>query len=327
MSDSDDTQSDRSHAISFLVNLRDDPRLRAKALCLPNRLTAEQAATKERAIKLGISLAEYGAELKSLSDEELSAKVREAKELIEKRRIAEEAKFHFNQAGALADVSYWSVWPDWSIDERIALALDRDPRVVNSKMIQPYINVSQVAKLFCDLVTLAEHTRRAGSSGLKVRTPPGEFLRWVERTKLVTIPHRLVAALEERGIQLTDWKDVADSQGATLSQCMATIDQLAETINSQKAAIKTLNEERDKLVLQASSSGPWPWGNHETPLLKQLVAAAEKFWRLYDPSDPSTAPTNTQVKSWLLERNVPDRVAEVFAQALRPPDLPPGPRR
>jgi len=29
----------------------------------------------------------------------------------------------------------------------------------------------------------------------------------------------------------------------------------------------------------------WPWGNHESALLEHLAAAAERFWRHYDPDD------------------------------------------
>lgn len=77
----------------------------------------------------------------------------------------------------------------------------------------------------------------------------------------------------------------------------------------------------------ASSVGKWPWGSHDTALLRQLEAAAERFWVLYDPDDPSTAPTNEQVTNWLVEREVAVRVAEVIAQMLRADDLPLGRRK
>ena len=71
----------------------------------------------------------------------------------------------------------------------------------------------------------------------------------------------------------------------------------------------------------------WPWGDHETELLRHLSAAAERFWKRYDPEDESTAPTSAQVTQWLKDRNVPDRVAEVMAQILRADGLRPGPRK
>lgn len=75
-------------------------------------------------------------------------------------------------------------------------------------------------------------------------------------------------------------------------------------------------------------NGQWPWGNHETELLKHLAAAANKFWKLYDPADKTTAPTNKQVSSWLqTEKNVSGRTAEAMASILRPDGLPTGPRK
>ncbi len=81
-------------------------------------------------------------------------------------------------------------------------------------------------------------------------------------------------------------------------------------------------------VADTLSPGVWPWGNHETADLRALAAAAERFWTLYDPSDPATAPTNEQVIAWLMaERELPERKAEIMASILRPRDLPSGPRK
>ena len=77
-----------------------------------------------------------------------------------------------------------------------------------------------------------------------------------------------------------------------------------------------------------STPNQWPWGSHETDLLKKLAAAANKFWKLYDPNDPTSAPTNKQVTDWLKEEHeVAARVAEIMAQILRADGLPSGPRK
>jgi hypothetical protein len=70
----------------------------------------------------------------------------------------------------------------------------------------------------------------------------------------------------------------------------------------------------------------WPWGDHETELLRKLADAAQRFWTLYDPTDETTAPTNKQVTQWLVEQGVATRVAEIMAQILRPDGLRTGPR-
>lgn len=81
------------------------------------------------------------------------------------------------------------------------------------------------------------------------------------------------------------------------------------------------------------AGGAWPWGSHETELLRWLAAAAKKFWVNYEPSDPTTAVTSDEVVTWLRKQQTSDgrqislRVAEIMAQLLRPPELPTGPRK
>lgn len=72
----------------------------------------------------------------------------------------------------------------------------------------------------------------------------------------------------------------------------------------------------------------WPWGAHHTELLGHLEAAARQFWVLYDPTDPSTAPTNEMVSEWLREqRGVSKDKAQAIASILRADGLKTGPRR
>ena len=71
----------------------------------------------------------------------------------------------------------------------------------------------------------------------------------------------------------------------------------------------------------------WPWGDYETKLLQKLAEAADRFWKLYDPADNTTAPTNQHVVEWLKSEKVAARTAEIMAQILRADGLPPGPRK
>ena len=95
-----------------------------------------------------------------------------------------------------------------------------------------------------------------------------------------------------------------------------------------------IRDQRDAVSAPAApvSSPPggthWPWGAHETNLLRHLSAAADKFWKLYEPADESTAPLNDQVIEWLIsERKVSRKVAEVMATILRADGLKTGPRK
>ena len=71
----------------------------------------------------------------------------------------------------------------------------------------------------------------------------------------------------------------------------------------------------------------WPWGNYETDLLRKLASAANRFWRRYDPTDATTAPTNEMVIEWLKTQGVATRTAEVMATILRVDGLSTGPRK
>lgn len=72
----------------------------------------------------------------------------------------------------------------------------------------------------------------------------------------------------------------------------------------------------------------WPWGSHHTDALGHLEAAASRFWKLYDATDQSTAPTNEMVAEWLRdERGVSKEKAYAIASILRADGLKTGPRR
>lgn len=77
----------------------------------------------------------------------------------------------------------------------------------------------------------------------------------------------------------------------------------------------------------ANKRGSWPWGDHETNLLRKLAAAVREHWTGYDPNRPKSAPKNATVIRWLEEQGVAKRTAQVMASILRRDDLPPGPRK
>lgn len=75
-------------------------------------------------------------------------------------------------------------------------------------------------------------------------------------------------------------------------------------------------------------SSRWPWGNHHTEALGHLEAAGLRFWQWFDPTDPTTAPTNDTVAGWLVSEHGEGKVrAQYIASLLRADGLPSGPRR
>ena len=77
----------------------------------------------------------------------------------------------------------------------------------------------------------------------------------------------------------------------------------------------------------ASVLPAWPWGVYETQKLRLLAQAVERFWVRYDPADQTTAPTNEDVISWLVQQGLATRAAEKAAALIRADDVRPGPRR
>jgi hypothetical protein len=82
-----------------------------------------------------------------------------------------------------------------------------------------------------------------------------------------------------------------------------------------------------------SSNGKWPWGSYETPLLRDLAMAGER-WRLkseggtYDPTDSTTGPkSKDDMIPWLISKGVLPDNAKAIARILNDPSIPPGPRR
>lgn len=53
------------------------------------------------------------------------------------------------------------------------------------------------------------------------------------------------------------------------------------------------------------SCGRWPWGDHETELLKLLAEAVRQHWEQYDSTDPNMAPSkNAEVADWIRDQLV-----------------------
>lgn len=77
-----------------------------------------------------------------------------------------------------------------------------------------------------------------------------------------------------------------------------------------------------------ANESEWPWGSHHTEALGHLKAAAQRWWKLYDPTEADTAPTNKQVSEWLQEeRGLSQKMAYAIASILRVDGLPTGPRK
>lgn len=107
----------------------------------------------------------------------------------------------------------------------------------------------------------------------------------------------------------------------------------ARSVGLELSPVIDLAASRHVAPQHSSVGGRWPWGNHETELLRFLEKAAVKFWVNFDPDDPTTKVNSDVVEAWLKSqklsdgREFPVRVAEVIAQMLRPRELKVGRQR
>ena len=92
-------------------------------------------------------------------------------------------------------------------------------------------------------------------------------------------------------------------------------------------ALKRIADLEASSTIVPTEKAIWPWGAHETENLRHLAAAAERYWKLYNPAEPDTAPRNETVVEWLkAERGVSDNLAKGMASILRADGLKTGPR-
>lgn len=250
----------------------------------------------------------YKIELEALPPERLLELFRgEREKQIQQQKLKEQAKensMSFNVSASKADIEHYAKLRYWNIDEGIALTHGKSPEYAKWESIKRCTNISEFAKTFERAKEIAD--RAVAIKELGQTNLPGFFIAWAKR---LNFPVPL-----ELEIEVTKYGPIVDWRG----HC--------ETLNAQVGRLT----ERVKELESAQSATPAvipPWGKHDTVLLQHLAAAAEKFWKNYDPSDNSTAPTNVQIVNWLKARNVKQRTAEIMATILRADGLPTGPRK
>lgn len=154
---------------------------------------------------------EYRGYLQGLSEERIAALVAEerAKQIEENRlqQELEEKRRFFSELSATANFERWSRASYWTIDEAVALALGKEPTVVDLKRIKAVGRESAFARRYMDFHDLALRAVWAGQ--LWDRSLPTIFLAWARRMQLPVVPE-LTTAVEALGLQIADWKSLHD---------------------------------------------------------------------------------------------------------------------
>ena len=219
------------------------------------------------------------------------------------------------------DWNYWKNVPSWTILQAVALSLNIDPNKLYYRVLPGTMGLCKArveSPEFAKRLSLAIEN----IENLAVyKAVEGEYEKWkITRASFSALGRSL------------KWKVPPQMKAR------AEPDKREVEILNLKQQVEALTKERDTWKHQAEEdqnqlkarpsiknvSKKWPWGTRETKLLAHFAGAAEEFWSRYDPEDDTTAPTNDQVKDWLMKRNVAKRVAEVMAQILRADKLPKG---
>jgi hypothetical protein len=110
-----------------------------------------------------------------------------------KQQIALEAaerKRFFNDPAAAADFSYWSKAACWTLEEATALALGRNPKIVNWESVNEHVDHSPFARRYQDLRFLIERANLAGQ--LSDPVVPALFIAWTKQIEF-EFPYALEA--------------------------------------------------------------------------------------------------------------------------------------
>jgi hypothetical protein len=147
-----------------------------------------------------------------------------------------------------------------------------------------------------------------------------------EYTGYVPLEPRLIFEIRDR--QYCDIREVTLSDGGLLKlSSEGGVRVGVQQLYISDEELVGFGEKELASLAPGAVASQWPWGAHETDLLRHLAAAGKKFWQDYDPDNHTKAPTNDQVIKWLVRQGVSSRNAEVMATILRANGVPPGPRK
>jgi len=146
----------------------------------------------------------------------------------ERRRKTSEAVLFYNKPGAFADYEFWSRQIVWTIEETIALSLNRNPKVVNLESLMRDDNWSSEAVFTYEYkarLEIAQSFCRVGQ--LANEATPGEMLAWLDRVQ-IGYPDGLAEAVQRMGHKIADWHSESQALQTQLHSASIQIQQLTE---------------------------------------------------------------------------------------------------
>jgi hypothetical protein len=200
------------------------------------------------------SATSYRDELRKLSRAQIleraeAVAISEAEKTAKALAEEDESRF-FNSPSARADIDHWSRMSMWTLDQAVALSLDRDPRIVNWESIKRYRPQSYFVAEFEARLMLVASARDAGQ--LWDSTIPNLFLAWAQRMRF-EVPAHLAGAIRALGIQIADWKTLFDDQKEIADRAA---EETARLQNLYAGALAQLGAKQERVgVLEATLKG------------------------------------------------------------------------
>lgn len=230
---------------------------------------------------------EIRAELDKLSEDQLYALYSEE---LEKQNTEDDQERFFSKPTANADFDYWAKMPLWSLDEALALAFGKSPKVVNKKSLSEVF--SWTSPFVREYEKVAELARRSVIwQTLHDPTAPILFIKWAKETD-IPLADELVEKVEARSVKLIDWKSRYDEF-------------VEEATNGLKRA-NAIIDEKDRIIaeLQCQAGGERSLGTRERESLLKMVIAMVVDGYGYDIS-AKRSPIPQQIADTLALQGIP----------------------
>jgi hypothetical protein len=221
----------------------------------------------------------YRKELHAMAPSEFEALLKSEQEKQYAEIIAkqneEERKRFYNQPHAMADVSYWSRAPYWTVEEAVALAFGKNPQFVNWEKLDGSKAVSNFIQKYGQVRAFA--VRACAMGQLSDPVIPNVFLHWMKKTGF-PFPEDLEAAIIAHSGALVDWKAQYDNllevYQTHKSDWERTIQDSREStqraIAERDAARADLESERQRA--QEAAASEKPLGRRERESMLKLIA-------------------------------------------------------
>lgn len=217
------------------------PTTRSISLSIELEKTDPKKRAQERAA--------YKSQLEKKTTEEIDTLVKSERTLEFEEK---EADHLFNQSYAVAThltYDHWSKAAYWTIEEAIALLLERNPKFLTFKSVQNDKKHSRIGIQFRELHDLATRAKEFGQ--LSNKNIPGFFVAWARRNR-ITMPTLLMDELDKHGVQVADWKSGYETENSRANELVTQLENEREKytkeLQSHTAFLDELKDRQNSVI-------------------------------------------------------------------------------